>query len=160
MSTKPLTPKQQRFVDEYLIDLNATQAAIRAGYAPGSASVTGSQLLANPKIATEVAEAKKVRSERTEITADWVLQQAVEVYRRVVQEVRPALDRAGHQLHDEGGAPLYKFDASAALRALELVGRHVEVGAFEERVTVTHDLADRIIAAREQVSSGPFIDAD
>ncbi len=84
----------------------------------------------------------------------------MEVYRRVVQEVRPALDRQGHQLHDESGAPLFKFDAAAALRALELVGRHTEIGAFEEKITVKHDLAERIIAARQQVSGGPIIDAN
>jgi len=70
-----LTPKQRRFVEEYLIDLNATQAAIRAGYSEKSAKVTASRLLANVSIAAVVAEAQDERSERTKITADGVLEE-------------------------------------------------------------------------------------
>jgi phage terminase small subunit len=68
-----LTDRQARFVEEYLVDLNATQAAIRAGYAKGSATVEGARLLANAKVASAVADAQKARSERTNITADDVL---------------------------------------------------------------------------------------
>ena len=70
-----LTAKQARFVEEYMIDLNATQAAIRAGYSKKGASVRGAELLAIRKVADAVAEAKQARSERTEITADRVLQE-------------------------------------------------------------------------------------
>lgn len=70
-----LTAKQAQFVREYLIDLNATQAAIRTGYAPGSAEVQGSRLLSNAKVAAAVAEAQGARSQRTEITTDMVLQE-------------------------------------------------------------------------------------
>ena len=73
MSTQTLTPKQQRFVDEYLIDLNATQAAIRAGYSRNSARQIGVENLTKPVIAAAVAKAKRERSERTEIDAEWVL---------------------------------------------------------------------------------------
>lgn len=65
-----LTPKQQRFVDEYLTDLNATQAAIRAGYSPRSATVEGSRLLANAKVAAVLAERQAKVSERCELTAE------------------------------------------------------------------------------------------
>lgn len=68
-----LTPKQARFVEEYLIDLNATQAAIRAGYSPKSASAEGARLLANVKIKKAIQEAQTQRSERTKIDQDWVL---------------------------------------------------------------------------------------
>ena len=58
MATKPpLTPRQAAFVGEYLIDLNATQAAVRAGYSPHSATVEGARLLANAKVAAAVQEA-------------------------------------------------------------------------------------------------------
>lgn len=69
-----LTDKQRRFVDEYLVDLNATQAAIRAGYSEKTACEQSSRLLANVKVATAIQEAMKFRSERTQITADMVLQ--------------------------------------------------------------------------------------
>ncbi len=65
-----MTPKQQRFVDEYLIDLNATQAAIRAGYSKKTARAVGSENLTKPDIRAAVAEAQQARSERTKIGAD------------------------------------------------------------------------------------------
>ncbi len=69
-----LTPKQARFVEEYLIDLNATQAAIRAGYSKKTANEQGAQLLAKLSIRQAVAEAQAIRSKRTEITQDEVIQ--------------------------------------------------------------------------------------
>jgi hypothetical protein len=68
-----LTPKQQRFVDEYLVDLNATQAAIRAGYAAKTAQVQSSRLLSNVMVATAISAAQAARSARTQVTADEVL---------------------------------------------------------------------------------------
>lgn len=70
----PLTPKQQRFVDEYVVDLNASQAALRAGYSAKTAGAIGHELLKKPEIA-EAIEAKRQRlSAKTEITAEKVLQ--------------------------------------------------------------------------------------
>jgi phage terminase small subunit len=70
-----LTPKQQRFVEEYLIDLNSTQAAIRAGYSRSTADVAGPRLLGNVRIAAKIEEAQRLRSERTQLTADDVLRE-------------------------------------------------------------------------------------
>jgi phage terminase small subunit len=67
--------KQERFVQEYIIDLNATQAAIRAGYKPKTAYSTGSENLKKPEIQTAIAKAEAERSARTQITADRVLQE-------------------------------------------------------------------------------------
>lgn len=69
-----LTAKQKRFIQEYLIDLNATQAAIRAGYSPKTAEVIGFENLRKPKIEEAIQKAIEKRSERIEITADMVLQ--------------------------------------------------------------------------------------
>ena len=74
-----MTPKQARFVKEYLIDLNATQAAIRAGYAPANANVEGSRLLANANIRDAIASAQAARCQRLEITADRVVQEYARV---------------------------------------------------------------------------------
>lgn len=68
-----LTAKQQRFCDEYLVDLNATQAAIRAGYSEKTACEQGARLLANVKVQHYLQKRKKERVERTEITQDMVL---------------------------------------------------------------------------------------
>jgi phage terminase small subunit len=67
-----LTAKQQRFVEEYLIDLNATQAAIRAGYSEKTAYSIGNENLSKPEIAKAIETAQQERSQRTEITADRV----------------------------------------------------------------------------------------
>ncbi|MGU3387264.1 terminase small subunit [Methylobacterium sp. D53M] len=68
-----LTDKQQRFVEEYLVDLNATQAAIRAGYSEATAYSIGNENLSKPEIAEAIATAQAARSERTKVTADEVL---------------------------------------------------------------------------------------
>jgi phage terminase small subunit len=68
-----LNPKQLRFVDEYLIDLNGTQAAIRAGYSAKTANEQGARLLANVSISAIIKARQQERSERTEITQDMVL---------------------------------------------------------------------------------------
>jgi phage terminase small subunit len=69
-----MTPKQTHFVDEYLIDLNATQAAIRAGYSVTTAASIGQENLTKPEIAHAIAEAQAARVTRTRITQDVVLQ--------------------------------------------------------------------------------------
>lgn len=82
--TKPkngliLNDRQQRFRDEYLIDGNATQAAIRAGYSAKTAHVQGHALLRNPKVAAAITEKRTKRSQRLEITADRVLRELARV---------------------------------------------------------------------------------
>ena len=68
-----LRAKQQRFVEEYLVDLNATQAAIRSGYSKKTAEQQGNRLLGNAKVAADIASSQASRSERTGITQDYVL---------------------------------------------------------------------------------------
>ncbi len=70
---KILTDKQQKFVDEYLIDLNATQVAIRAGYSERSAKEIGCENLTKPNVVEAVRKAFKIRSKRTQIDQDYVL---------------------------------------------------------------------------------------
>lgn len=74
-----LTPKQARFVEEYLVDLNATQAAIRAGYSARTAHSQGQRLLKHVEVAASVAAGQQDRSGRTEITADRVLQELAKI---------------------------------------------------------------------------------
>lgn len=75
IAEKKLTPKQKRFVSEYLIDLNATQAAIRAGYSAKTAHSIGQENLTKPEIMRELEKAIQDRQQRTEITQDRVLQE-------------------------------------------------------------------------------------
>lgn len=75
----PLTDKQARFVEEYLVDLNATQAAIRAGYSARTAEQQGPRLLGNAGVAAAIREAQARRSARTEVTQDRVLQELARI---------------------------------------------------------------------------------
>ena len=131
-----MTPKQKRFVDEYLIDLNATQAAIRSGYSAATAAEIGYENLRKPEIADAISAAAAERTERTKIDADYVLRQAVKLHERCMQEVSPITDRKGDQVTDEAGNPLFEFNALGASKALELVGKHVAVQAFKEKLDV------------------------
>lgn len=71
-----LTDKQQRFADEYMVDLNATQAAIRAGYSPDTAGAIGHENLKKPEIQLAILNARKAQQDRTKITADGILLEA------------------------------------------------------------------------------------
>lgn len=123
MSAK-LTAKQEMFCREYLIDLNGTQAAIRAGYKENAARQSASENLSKPHIADFIAKLKHERIEEVRIDAAWVLRQAVKVHERCMQ---------AEQAKDRDGAPIgdYKFEHAGANKALEIIGKHVDVRAFE-----------------------------
>lgn len=97
-----LTAKQERFVEEYLIDPNATQAAIRAGYSKNTAAQIGNENLRKPQIAEAISVAQATRSERTGVTADAVIQELAKIgfanmqdYMRVGSNGDPYLDFSG-----------------------------------------------------------------
>ncbi len=115
-----MTPKQKRFVEEYMIDLNASQAAARAGYSARSAGKIGFQLLEKTRISDAIGEAQRARSERTEITQEWVLSRLVENAKRAMQ-AEPVLDRMGNATGED------TYQGSVANRALELLGKHVDL---------------------------------
>lgn len=105
-SLTKLTLKQRIFVSEYLIDLNATQAAIRAGYSKKTAGQIGDENLKKPQIATAIQDSMSERAERTEISSELVVQGILRVIRRC---------------EGDGEA----FDASQVLRGYELLGKHL-----------------------------------
>ena len=126
-----LTDKQTAFVREYLVDLNATQAAIRAGYSERTASRIGPQLLGKTCVREAIEKAQAKRARRVEVTQDYVLSNLVEVVERTMQRV-PVLDRKGEQVTDEEGRAVWTFDAKGANRALELLGKHL--GIFTDKI--------------------------
>jgi phage terminase small subunit len=132
---KKLTPKQNRFVLQYIIDLNGTQAAIRAGYSEKTAEYQASRLLSKVKVQEAVQEALKLREERTAITADYVLTGLKKVHERCAQEV-PVLDREGNPTGE------YRFDASGANKALELLGKHLKLFTDKIEARVIRGLED------------------
>ena len=136
-----LTPKQQRFVEEYLIDLNATQAAIRAGYSKKTAAVIGAENLIKPNIQKAIEEAQNKRTERTEITQDYVLSNIQKVIERCMQqEAVQAKDGSPLLVQGPEGdlACLFEFKENGALKGLELLGKHL--GLFKEKVELTGQL--------------------
>ncbi|PBJ92088.1 hypothetical protein CMV24_29085 [Pseudomonas plecoglossicida] len=134
-----LTAKQQRFVDEYLKDLNATQAAIRAGYSKKTAASIGQENLRKPEIEKALRSATQERSQRTAITQDYVLSGIVEVVERC-RQVAPVLDRSGEQILVETPtgelAPAFEFDAKNVLKGLELLGKHLNLFAEKDALDI------------------------
>lgn len=147
-----LTAKQQRFCDEYLIDLNATQAAIRAGYSPKTAEQTASRLLTIVKVSDEIAREMAERSKRTGINQDRVVQElaklafvniadVVDLDSATVKETATGEDLACIQsvkikpseFGTEREIKLYDKKAS-----LELLGKHL--GMFKDKLEVEADM--------------------
>ena len=111
---KALTAKQQVFVQEYLVDLNATQAAIRAGYSKRTAEWIGPQLLGKTHVSEAVQKAMAKREERTEITQD-----------RVLKEYAKLAFLDPRRFYDDDGQLLQVHelpeDVAAALSSMEVV---------------------------------------
>ena len=118
-----LTPKQAAFVAEYLVDLNGTQAAIRAGYSAKTASVMAAKLLAEGKVKGAVEEQMQARAERTEITQDKVLTDIEAIKKDAMREFQADDGRKSMNNHN------------AALKACELQGRHLKM--WNDKLSVT-----------------------
>lgn len=145
-----LTPKQQRFVEEYLIDLNATRAYLRAGYKvkESSARVQSCRLLADPNISAAIEAAKQKRSERTEITQDRVLQ---EIARIAFFDVRKLYREEGgmkdpHELDEDAAAVLVGVDIVEETEPKEGGGR--EVTGYVKKAKLADKVAALTLAAR------------
>ncbi len=142
MNKRKLTVRQERFVEEYLIDLNATQAAVRAGYSAKTAHSCGPRLLANAGVAAAISAAKQERAEATKIDAEYVLRKLHLVVERCLQEVKPALHSKTRQpMKDKDGNALFTFNAAGANQALALLGKHTAVAAFEDRFKHDHEMS-------------------
>ena len=159
---KRLTEKQKRFCEEYLVDLNATQAAIRAGYAQRTAYSQGQRLLKNVEIQSRISELRERQSKRTEITADRVIEElaaiaftdrselasindkgyvAVNPTNKWSKEAKKAVSSIKES---QNGIEVKSYDK---LRALELLGKHF--GIFESKQN----------SDTEEIEDDGFIDA-
>ena len=127
-----LTEREQRFVTAYIKEPNGTKAAVSAGYSPRTATEQASRLLTRPNVKAEIEKWRTRVATHTEIDAAFVLNKAVEVYERCMQQVEPVINAKGEQITDADNRPLFTFNASAACRALELIGKHVTVQAFKK----------------------------
>lgn len=120
-----LTPKQQRFVEEYLVDLNGKQAAIRCGYKPSRAERTACELLASRKVSEAVAEGQRLKTERTGRTVA-----------AVMADIGRVRDDAMQEVTDPETGNRVMLSHKDALKALELEGKHL--GAFEDRIRLSN----------------------
>ena len=165
-----LNDKQQRFVDEYLKDLNATQAAIRAGYSAKTAYAIAEKLLRKAEIQQAVQDAKKARSKRTEITQDRVLQ---ELARLAFFDPRKMFHwdgspKAIHELDDDTAAAVSGLDVvnignsdvgigqvlkyKIADKGAALANAMRHLGMFTDKldVSITGALAERLARAKKR----------
>lgn len=159
---KPLNANQQRFVAEYMVDLNASAAARRAGYSARTAEQQGPRLLGNAGVRAAIAQELEARAKRTRIDADWVLRTLAEekaadladlfdehgnmrpvkdwpaVFRRgVVVGVESFEEYAGRGEEREAVGMVRKIKLADRTKHLELIGKHVDVQAWSERVEHT-----------------------
>ncbi len=126
-----LTAKQEAFCEEYMIDLNATQACIRAGYKEDNAKQMGTENLSKPAIADKIAELKAERSNRTLVDADYVINGLLEVHKRCLQ-AEPVMVRGEEGMEESGE---FKFEHSGANKSLELLGKHL--GLFVDKKEIS-----------------------
>lgn len=115
-----LTAMRERFVDEYLVDLNATQAAIRAGYSPKTAYSMGQRLLKDVEVQAAIQEARARREKRTEITQD-----------RVVQEIADNAFRPASDAQDSD------FKHASKTKYLDMLCKHLGVYDKSMQVEIT-----------------------
>ena len=174
-----LTAKQQRFIAEYLIDLNAAQAAIRAGYAVKGAKDQAYQLMQRPEVVAAIKEAIEARNQRVQVDADYVLNRLTEIDQMDLLDIldddmsikplskwpkvwRQSLSGFNIAEMFEGVGKdrdlvglMKKIKWPDKVKNLELLGKHVNVNAFREQVAVdvTLSLSQRMAKARERTRS-------
>lgn len=136
----PLADRYARFVEEYLVDLNATEAYVRSGgKARGkAANVMGCRWIAREDVQEAIKAGMAERSKRTEITADYVLEVIRDTLERC-RQAQPVVDRKGQPVYVQTPngetAPAYSFDAQAVLKGAELLGKNLKL--FTDKVDHT-----------------------
>lgn len=151
--SKRLTNKQKRFCEEYLIDLNGTQAAIRAGYSPDTAAVIASENLTKPNIRARIDKAMADRSKRTGVNADRVVRElarvafvnapdVIDLDKAVLKDGATSDDTAAISavkvkcsVTDTGQTIEREIKLSDKIKALELLGKHL--GMFTDKMELS-----------------------
>ena len=148
---RKLTDKQKKFVEEYLIDLNATQSAIRAGYSPKTANEQGARLLANVSIQEAISKAMAERSRRTGINQDRIVQELARIaFVKITDVVDPDGEINTNASDDDlaciesykvedsdsvnGSSSKREVKLASKIKALELLWKHV--GMWNDKIQV------------------------
>ncbi len=145
-----MTKKQRRFIEEYLIDLNATQAAIRAGYSPDTAGSIGNENMQKPEIRAHIDRAMAERSKRTGVSADRVVMELARIaFVNAVDVIDPKTATIKSEASSDDTAAIQSVKVKTfgddglereikmadKIKALELLGRHM--GMFKDKLEVT-----------------------
>lgn len=139
-----LKPKHERFCQEYIIDYHGTNAAIRAGYEEKNARKQASRLLTNADILARIREIQQEQVKRLAVSQDYVITQLIDTY-NCCRQPKPVMeyDYVKKEWVESG---VYQFDSKGALKALELLGKHlgatVAPGAETEDDPLSKSLAE------------------
>jgi phage terminase small subunit len=136
-----LTAKQKIFVQEYLVDLNATQAAIRAGYSPKTANRTASENLSKPDIQAAIHKSMQKREKRVEVNQDYVISKLFEITEKEASDMPESDLKYGNKI-----------------KAIELLGKHV--GAWDRKDDKNKDAVIEGIKALADIVKKPQPDRD
>ena len=173
-----LNERQKRFCLEYLKDLNGTQSAIRAGYSEKTANEQSSRLLANVNIQALISELNAERQKETRIDAEYVLKRLVEIdqldildimhedlslkplsewplsWRRTVStvEIQELFEGSGDERAMVGF--LKKIKGIDKIKNLELLGKHIAVGAFQEKMEIKGQIAHSLVDLMKEIEDG------
>lgn len=132
-----LNERQKQFCNEYLIDFNGTQAAIRAGYSEKTANRIASENLSKLDIQAYLKELIENRNERTKITQDEVIRDIIEVKNRCMQKAPvmrfDKVDKKYVQVTDELERDVWQFDANGANKALDMLAKHTGVYEIDNK---------------------------
>lgn len=136
-----LTDKQKRFCDEYLIDLNATQAAIRAGYSKHTANEQGARLLAKASVSAYIEERKGEIKQKLNLNQEWVIEKLIQCVSKSMQEEE--VQKWDYESKQLAGTGEYVYDSKGATKALELLGKHL--GMFKDNLNITGAVPVKIV---------------
>lgn len=151
-----LSGKHERFCQEYVIDYNGTQAAIRANYSEASAKQQAYRLLQREDIRERILELQKEQVARLSISQDFVMLQMLDTY-HCCREAYPLMewDYAAREMVETGK---YAFDSKGALKALEMMGKHL--GMFDKKSTNPEDSEKSNLLDMLLSGTGEDIDTD
>lgn len=147
MAETALKPKEERFCLEYIRDYNQTQAAIRAGYPEKSAAKKGCLLMKDPRIRDRIRQLQKEQAERLMLTSDRVVIELLELV-DICKAAKPVMewDYDNHEMTETGE---YQIDSKGAVKALELLGRHL--GMFDKQDQPTGDTGPVFYSGEEDI---------
>lgn len=126
-----LTPKEEHFCREYVLDYNGTKAAIRSGYKKSNAANQATRLLKKAEVSARVRELQQEMAERLMLSQDYVVTQLIQTYNEC-KEATPVL-KYNYDTGEMEETGKYQFDSKGAIKALELLGKHLGMFAQQKK---------------------------